>query len=105
LLVRRFAIIVTSSILCFFDYRREIPDLMENPVVKEIASKHNKSPAQVLLRHVLDRGLAPIPKSTNFNRLKQNMDVFDFQLDADDMKALGALDQGVRVCDFAFFKG
>jgi diketogulonate reductase-like aldo/keto reductase len=84
---------------------RQIPDLMENPVVKEIASKHNKSPAQVLLRHVLDRGLAPIPKSTNFNRLKQNMDVFDFQLDGDDMEGLAGLDQGVRVCDFAFFKG
>jgi diketogulonate reductase-like aldo/keto reductase len=86
-------------------YSREIPDLMENPVLKKIANHVNKSPAQVLLRYLLERGLSAIPKSTNFNRLKQNMDVFDFSLDADDMKALAELDQGVRVCDFAFFKG
>lgn len=84
---------------------RDIPDLMDNVEVKRIAEQHHKTPAQVLLRFLLDRGVATIPKSTNETRLKQNIDVFDFELSAEDMSVLGTQDQGVRVCDFAFFQG
>lgn len=80
---------------------------MDNPVVKEIAAKHNKTPAQVLLRHIIQRGIATIPKSTNPERLKQNISVFDFSLDEEDMKKLNAEDKGpsARVCDLKFLKG
>lgn len=84
---------------------RDIPDLLDNAEVKRIAGVHNKTAAQVLLRFLLDNGVATIPKSTNETRLKQNIDVFDFELTAADMSALATQDQGVRVCDFAFFQG
>ena len=85
--------------------RREVHDLMENHVVKEIASRLQKTPAQILLRQLVERGISAIPKSTNPERLRQNIDLFDFELNDDDMKALGELDQNIRVCDFGFFPG
>lgn len=78
---------------------------MENEVVKEIADKYKKTPAQILLRHLLQRNLIVIPKSTNPNRLRQNIDVFDFEFDDDEMAALDQQDQFIRICDFSFFKG
>lgn len=84
---------------------RQLPDLMDNSEVVRIAQKHKKTPAQVLIRWILQRDVATIPKSTNPVRLRQNLDVFDFTLSQDDMEALSKLDSNVRVCDFAFFKG
>lgn len=78
---------------------------MENPVVVEIASRLGKSPAQVLLRYLIELGVSAIPKSTNANRLKSNIDLFGFELSASDKAALAGLDAGIRVCDFAFFPG
>lgn len=48
---------------------------MEIPAVAEIAKKHKKTPAQVLLRHMIQKGIAVIPKSTNPDRIRQNIDV------------------------------
>lgn len=84
---------------------REVPDLLDNPTVKEIAQKLGKSAAQVLLRHLLQRGVSTIPKSTNPARLRENIDVFDFDIDDSDMVRLNGLDQNIRICDFAFFPG
>ncbi|XP_053698652.1 1,5-anhydro-D-fructose reductase [Sabethes cyaneus] len=84
---------------------REVPVLLDNPVVKEIANKLNKSTAQVLLRHLLQREIATIPKSTNPKRLRENIDLFDFKIEDSDMVRLNALDQNVRICDFGFFPG
>jgi len=84
---------------------RDLPDLMDIPEVKEIAAAHGKSPAQVLLRWIIDTGVAAIPKSTNPDRLKQNLDVFDFELTAEEVAKLSSLDKNIRVCDFAFFHG
>ncbi|XP_049795325.1 aldo-keto reductase family 1 member A1-A-like isoform X2 [Schistocerca nitens] len=69
-------------------------DQMTNPVVSQIAQKHRKTNAQVLLRYVVQLGVAAIPKSTNPDRLRQNFDVFDFELSAEDMEALEQLDKG-----------
>lgn len=85
--------------------RRNLPDLMENPTVVAIAQRLRKTPAQVLLKWILERGVAAIPKSTNAGRLRQNLDLYDFQLTAEDHTQLRALDAGIRVCDFGFFKG
>lgn len=70
-----------------------------------IAGRLKRTPAQILLRWLLERGVAAIPKSTNAGRLRQNLDVFGFQLTAADMQVLAGLDEGIRVCDFGFFKG
>uniref|UniRef100_D3TRK6 Aldo/keto reductase family protein n=1 Tax=Glossina morsitans morsitans TaxID=37546 RepID=D3TRK6_GLOMM len=84
---------------------RDFPDLMDVPLVKEIAKNYGKTPAQVLIRWILDCGLAPIPKSTNPERLRQNFKVFDFPLTEEEIKKLKSLDANIRICDFKFFPG
>ncbi|XP_026734659.1 alcohol dehydrogenase [NADP(+)]-like isoform X2 [Trichoplusia ni] len=86
---------------------REYPDLLQLPAVVRIAQAHGRTPAQVLLRHTLQRGLAAIPKSTNPTRIKQNISVWDFVLSDQEMSELAALDRGEngRICDFTFFGG
>ncbi|WP_030160429.1 aldo/keto reductase [Glycomyces sp. NRRL B-16210] len=66
----------------------------EHPVVVGLAEKYGKTPVQVVLRWHLDLGLAVVPKSSSVERLKQNLDVFDFSLEAEDVAALSALDRG-----------
>ncbi|MDE6369480.1 MAG: aldo/keto reductase, partial [Muribaculaceae bacterium] len=67
-------------------------DFFTNPVLKTIGEKYGKSVAQVALRYLIQRGVIVIPKSTHKERMEQNIDVFDFALSADDMKAIAALD-------------
>jgi 2,5-diketo-D-gluconate reductase A len=67
--------------------------LLDNPQIAAIARKHGKTPAQAVIRWHLDSGLIVIPKSSNAQRIAQNIDVFDFRLDADDMAAIDALDR------------
>jgi len=67
--------------------------------VKELrllAEKYNKSPAQILLRWDLQHGVVTIPKSTKQSRIQSNANIFDFELDAEDMAMLNALDKGYR---------
>lgn len=78
---------------------------MENSEVVEIADRLGKTPAQILLKWILERGVAAIPKSTNPTRLRQNLDIFDFSLTDEDVSILNGLEKGIRVCDFGFFKG
>ncbi|XP_055716079.1 1,5-anhydro-D-fructose reductase isoform X2 [Phlebotomus papatasi] len=84
---------------------RDIPDLIENPEVIKMASKYGKTPAQILLKYNVQRGLVVIPKSTNESRLRQNIELFDFTLVDEDMDLLAGLNENIRVCDFSFFKG
>jgi alcohol dehydrogenase (NADP+) len=86
---------------------KELPDILADPVVGKIAKKHSKTPAQVVLRFLIQKGLAPIPKSVTPKRLQENINVFDFALDDGDFKELLKLDLGEkgRVCDFKLFKG
>ena len=67
-------------------------DFFTNPVLKNIGEKYGKSVAQVALRYLIQRGVIVIPKSTHKERMEQNINVFDFALNADDMKAIAALD-------------
>ncbi len=67
--------------------------MFELPELKLIAQKHNKSVAQVILRWHLQRGIVVIPKSTHFERMQENFNVFDFSLTDDEMKAIAALDK------------
>lgn len=73
--------------------------LHENPVVKKIAAKHNKSVPQILINWAIERGTMVIPKSVTPERIKENIEVFDFQLDNTDMNELNSLDKGLRYVD------
>ncbi|XP_062123835.1 aldo-keto reductase family 1 member B1-like [Drosophila sulfurigaster albostrigata] len=84
---------------------RELPNLFDIPEVKEIAAAHGKTPAQVLLRWIVDNGIVIIPKSTNPERLKQNLNVFDFKLTSEEVAKLSTLDQNFRVCDWSLLPG
>lgn len=66
--------------------------LIADETIAEIGRKYGKTTAQVILRWHLDNGLIAIPKSATASRIRENVDVFDFTLDADDMSALEALD-------------
>jgi len=66
--------------------------LLTDPVVTAIAAKHGKTAAQVIIRWHLDNGLIVIPKSVTPSRIRENVAVFDFRLDADDLGKLAALD-------------
>lgn len=72
----------------------ELADLLRNPVVRLVAEKHRRSAAQVLLRFLAQQDIIVIPKSVKTERIKQNGDIFSFQLDEVDMEALISLDQG-----------
>lgn len=65
----------------------------ENPVIAEIAEKYQKTPAQVMLRWHIQRGVAVIPKSTHIERMEENFNVFDFTLSDEDMKTIAELDK------------
>lgn len=67
--------------------------LFENPVLAEIAEKHKKTTAQVMLRWHIQRGVVVIPKSAHKERMKENLNIFDFALDQTDMKRISELDQ------------
>jgi alcohol dehydrogenase (NADP+) len=64
--------------------------------IVDIAAKHKKTPAQVLIRWSVEQGVVVIPKSVKPHRIVENFDVANFKLDADDMKAIAALDRGFR---------
>jgi diketogulonate reductase-like aldo/keto reductase len=69
---------------------------LTDPVIVEIAEAHSKSPAQVMLRWGVQHGRSVIPKSTKPHRIAENIDVFDFELSADEMAAIDGLDTGRR---------
>ncbi len=65
--------------------------------VVNIAKKHSKSPAQVFIRWSIQHGAVPIPKSTHKERIKENIEVFDFELAEEDMKTLDGLNENLHV--------
>lgn len=71
---------------------------LDNEVLQSIAQKHGKTTAQVMIRWCLEVGTVPLPKSTNPKRIAENIDVFDFKLDNDDMAKIKALEQNLRTC-------
>jgi 2,5-diketo-D-gluconate reductase A len=69
-------------------------DLLRDPTIGEVARRRSKTPAQIVLRWHVQLGLIPIPKTSKAERLDENRDVFDFELDRTDMDELAALDRG-----------
>ena len=69
-------------------------DVFHHPLLTQIALKHQKTVAQVMLRFFIQRGIAVIPKTVHRERLAENIDIFDFELDAEDMAQIRTLDHG-----------
>lgn len=69
---------------------------LDHPVLQELARKHGRTPAQVLVRWCIQHEVVPIPKSVHEHRIRENAAVFDFELDPADLARLDALDEGYR---------
>ncbi|WP_404323613.1 aldo/keto reductase [Cytobacillus firmus] len=70
--------------------------VLEDSDIKEIAERHNKSAAQIILRWHLQNGIMVIPKSVKKDRLRENADIFDFELTEDEMRQMNALNNNHR---------
>lgn len=68
-------------------------DLLENEIIINISKKYGKTPSQVILRWVLEQGISVVPKARSENHLLENIDVFDFELSADEMQSIDALNK------------
>jgi D-xylose reductase len=75
------------------------PPLFEHSVIKGLAEKYGRTPAQILLRWATQRNIAVIPKSNSPTRLAQNLQVNDFDLEAGEIESIAALDKGLRFND------
>ncbi len=68
-----------------------VPELMSNPVLKEMAETHNRTVAQLILRWLIQQNIVVIPRSKDANRQKENIAVFDFVLSDDEMKTIDSM--------------
>jgi D-xylose reductase len=73
--------------------------VLDQAVVRSAADRHGKTPAQVVLRWGVQRGTAVVPKTSRPERLRENVDLFDFELSAEEMRGIGGLDRGRRFND------
>ncbi|MCX6753483.1 MAG: aldo/keto reductase [Candidatus Nomurabacteria bacterium] len=73
-----------------------LPILVEDSIILAIASSHNKSPAQILIRWGIQRGTVVIPKSVTEERIKENLNVFDFELSGEEMNKIAELNKNFR---------
>ncbi|CAL8103249.1 unnamed protein product [Orchesella dallaii] len=80
-----------------------IPPVLQDESVKTIAAKYNKTPAQVLLKYFVQQGIAVLPKSSNVQRIHENIAIFDFQLDKGDIKTILGLEKGESFRSFEGF--
>ncbi|CAK1590118.1 unnamed protein product [Parnassius mnemosyne] len=71
----------------------------DDPELTKIAEKYGKTTSQVVLRYLIDRGTIPIPKSTNKERIIQNIDIFDFSLTEDEIANINKFNKNIRVVD------
>lgn len=70
-------------------------DTFSQPELVQLGEKYGKSPAQIMIRWQIQRGIVAIPKSVRPDRQRENMDVFDFELSPEDMEKIAAMDRGV----------
>ncbi|ERL94422.1 hypothetical protein D910_11700 [Dendroctonus ponderosae] len=81
-----------------------VPSILDEKVAK-IAQKYKKTPAQVVLNYlVANLGIVVIPKSVTPSRIKENIDIYDFELEAEDVAYFDSMNRNLRVCGFTDFK-
>lgn len=73
------------------------PKLIENPVLAALAEKHRKSVPQIILRWDIQKGIVPIPKSANKARIKENLDIFDFEMTPEEIVQIDGINEDYRV--------
>ncbi len=71
---------------------------MDNEIISRVAKKHSKSYAQVMLRWLIEQNFVVLPKSVTPSRIQENIAIFDFKLDQEDLKLLAELDQDLHTC-------
>lgn len=79
--------------------------LLDDPVLESIARSHRKTKAQILLGWLIQRGFCVVPKSKSDERLKENLDIFNFVLSDSEMKAIKNMDRGTRYFKFTYMEG
>ncbi|XP_005564589.2 1,5-anhydro-D-fructose reductase isoform X4 [Macaca fascicularis] len=79
-------------------------DLIDDPVIQRIAKEHSKSPAQILIRFQIQRNVIVIPGSITPSHIKENIQVFDFELTQHDMDNILSLDRNLRLATFPITK-
>lgn len=67
--------------------------MFDEPAVQILAKKYGKTPVQIVLRHLIQKDIIVIPKSSNISRIKENIDIFDFELTSEEMLLLNGLDR------------
>lgn len=77
--------------------------LLQDPVLNAIAEKHRQTPAQVALRYQLQQGVVALAKSFSEKRIKENFQVFEFQLTPEDMECLDGLNRNIHYFDYGEF--
>ncbi len=97
---QRLEMVVTAySPLARPGYEEMSERLVDEKVIRGLASAHGKTPAQVLLRWGIQRNTVVIPKSSHPERIKENIDIFDFELSESDMREIAGLERGLRLVD------
>lgn len=88
--------IQVEAMSTFSHFRSNEPrmEILENPTLMEIAKRHNKSVAQIVLRWLVQQGIAIIPKTWELKHLKENINLFDFELNQEDMSTIDSMDRG-----------
>lgn len=74
------------------------PQLLDDDKLKQIAKKYKKTPAQIVLKYQVQRGNVTIPKSVTKSRIKENFEIFDFELSAHDVGYIDTFDCNGRIC-------
>ncbi|CAG5047380.1 unnamed protein product [Parnassius apollo] len=84
--------------------QNNISPRFDDPELTKIAQKYGKTTSQVVLRYLIDRGTIPIPKSTNKERIIQNIQIFDFSLTEDEIANINKFNKDIRVVDVVEWK-
>lgn len=96
--------VVASSPLGAGDNR-----VLQHPTIQGLCVKYRKTPAQIILRWIIDRGLVALPRSANTQRLRENIEIFDFKLTTDEVEAIQQCDNNNRMpcngLDLKYFFG
>ena len=71
--------------------------LVSNEIIKDLAKKYNKTETQIILRWHLQNGVIAIPKTSKEDRMKENLDIFDFEIEPIDMQKIDSINTGERM--------
>lgn len=91
---REFAAQYDMQVECWYPIGHADPELLENETLTAIASAHDKSVVQVILRWHMQEGLCAVPGSTNPDHIQENISIFDFELSNEEMEQIRSLDRG-----------